>query len=279
MVTEGATAALCFIGEVFIREGDEILLSSPTYPNYYNIIKRMRGIVKDVPMKEDLIFDPEAVFGAITDKTKLIFVCNPNNPTGTITDDKKLYEFIKKAPKHVIIVIDEAYIDFVEDPAYQSMKSAIDDATNLIVVRTFSKIYGMAGARIGYLMANREIVNYLQRNATGFCCNRMGMYGAEAALDDDEFAAKTKKLNAEGRKYLSEEMNKLGFKVYPSSSNFIYFDCHRDPAKFADQLMDYGILIRGNFAVNRISVGTMEQNKKAVAAMQEILSRGGGTGR
>ncbi|MDR2663239.1 MAG: histidinol-phosphate transaminase [Treponema sp.] len=274
IVTEGATQALNFIGEVFIREGDEIILSSPTYPNYYNVIKRMRGTLVDVPMAEDYIINFDDVSRAITPKTKVIFICNPNNPTGTIADDKKMLEFIRKAPKHLVVVVDEAYIDFVADGGYQSMICAIDDSANLLVVRTFSKIYGMAGCRIGYTLANKEIIDYLQCNATGFCCNRMGMFGAEAALDDAEFAETTKRLNAEGRDYLTRELTGMGFKVWPSSSNFIYFDARRNPGEFADALMNYGILIRGNFAVNRISVGTMEQNRKAAAAMKDILAKG-----
>jgi histidinol-phosphate aminotransferase len=272
IVTEGATQGLNFIGEVFIRPGDEIILSSPTYPNYYNVIKRMQGKLVDVPMNDDYIINFDDLAKAITEKTKLIFICNPNNPTGTIVDAEEMHQFIKNLPRHVVLVVDEAYIDFVEDLNYRSMVDAIDDNTNLLVVRTFSKIYGMAGCRIGYIMSNKEIISYLQCNATGFCCNRMGMFGAEAALDDEQFAAMTKKLNAEGRKYLSEEMTAMGFKVWPSSSNFIYFDSRRNPAEFADKLMDYGILIRGNFAVNRISVGTMDQNKKAVAAMKKITT-------
>ena len=256
MVTEGATAGLGFIAEVFIQPGDEIILTPPTYPSYYNYVKRCRGKLVEVPLEEDTLTpDFNKVLAAITDKTKAIFLCNPNNPTATLIDSDELHAFQKKLPEHVLLVVDEAYIDFVEDPNYRTMVDAIADDENLIVVRTFSKLYGMAGARMGYLMANREIIEYLQRDSTGFCCSRMGLHAAEAALDDVEFQEMTKKGNREGREILVSCMKELGFRVWPSHTNFIYFDPGVDVKWFADRLLDYGIIIRGNFKANRISIG------------------------
>lgn len=273
MVTEGATAGLGFIAEVFVRQGDEIILTPPTYPNYYNYIKRNNATLVEVPMDEEtLVPDFDKVLAAITDKTKAVYLCNPNNPTGTLIDSEELHAFQKKLPEHVLLVVDEAYIDFVEDPNYRTMVDAISDDANLIVVRTFSKLYGMAGARMGYLMANREIVDYLQRDSTGFCCNRMGLYGAEAALDDLEFQDKTRKGVKEGRDILVSCMKELGFKVWPSHTNFIYFDPKCDVAWFADRMLDYGIIIRGNFKKNRISIGTPEEDRFVCKAMREIIA-------
>ena len=260
MVTEGATAGLGFIAEVFIQPGDEIILTPPTYPSYYNYVKRCRGKLVEVPLEEDTLTpDFNKVLAAITDKTKAIFLCNPNNPTATLIDAEELHAFQKKLPEHVLLVVDEAYIDFVEDPDYRTMVDAISDDANLIVVRTFSKLYGMAGARMGYLMSNNEIIEYLQRDSTGFCCSRMGLHAAEAALDDVEFQETTKKGNKEGREILVSCMKELGFRVWPSHTNFIYFDPGVDVKWFADRLLDYGIIIRGNFNANRISIGTPEE--------------------
>ena len=274
MVTEGATAGLGFIAEVFIREGDEVLLATPTYPSYYNYIKRCRGKLVEIPMNEDtLVPDFNEMLAAVTPKTKLIFLCNPNNPTGTLIDSEQLHAFQKALPEHVLLVVDEAYIDFVEDPAYRTMVDAIADDANLIVVRTFSKLYGMAGARIGYLMANSEIVDYLQRDSTGFCCSRMGLYGAEAALDDYAFQDLTRKGVKEGRAMLVECMKELGFRVWPSHSNFIYFDPMCDVKWFADRMLDYGIIIRGNFTKNRISIGTLDEDRFVCKCMREIIAK------
>lgn len=273
MVTEGATAGLGFIAEVFIQPGDEIILTPPTYPSYYNYVKRCRGKLVEVPLEEDTLTpDFNKVLAAITDKTKAIFLCNPNNPTATLIDSDELHAFQKKLPEHVLLVVDEAYIDFVEDPNYRTMVDAIADDENLIVVRTFSKLYGMAGARMGYLMANREIIEYLQRDSTGFCCSRMGLHAAEAALDDVEFQEMTKKGNQEGREILVSCMKELGFRVWPSHTNFIYFDPGVDVKWFADRLLDYGIIIRDNFKANRISIGTPEEDRFVCKAMREIMA-------
>lgn len=271
MVTQGATSALGFIGEVFIREGDEIIVTSPTYPNYYNIVKKNRGTIVDIPMPETYVPDFTALKNAITEKTKLVFLCNPNNPTGTICSDKELISFIHEIPDHVIVVVDEAYFDFIEEPGYQSMISQVSDDCNLIVIRTFSKTYGMAGARIGYIVSNPEIISYLQITGTGFCCNRVGLLGAEAALDDRDFMESTIQQNKEARTYLTNEMRALGFRVWPSHSNFIFFDPKIPPVEFAASLYEFGIHIRGDFPQARISVGTMEQCRRAVAAMQQIV--------
>lgn len=274
MVTEGATAGLQFIAEVFMLYGDEIILTPPTYPNYYNYVKRQGCKLVEVPMFEETYTpDFESILNAITDKTKAIFLCNPNNPTGTLIDSDELHEFQKKLPDHVLLVVDEAYIDFVEDDSYRTMVDAITDVANLIVVRTFSKLYGMAGMRMGYLMANKEIIEYLMRDSTGFCCNRVGLYGAEAALDDYEFQKLTLEGNKKARRILIDTMNDLGFRVWPSNSNFIYFDPHVDAKWFADELLWYGIIIRGNFDKNRISIGTPEECTFVAQCMRKIMAK------
>lgn len=273
MVTEGATAGLNFIGEVFLRPGDEAIVTPPTYPNYYNIIKRMQATLVELPLDEEtLVPDFDQMMAAITPKTKIIFLCNPNNPTGTLIPDDKLHQFAKDLPKHVVLVVDEAYLDFVEDPNYKNMADAIADDVNLIVVRTFSKAYGMAGARIGYLLSNPEIVSYLQRDATGFCTNRPALYGALAALDDKEFLEMSITMTKKSRAFLVKEMKKHGFKVWDSASNFIYFDPHVNVQWFADEMLKYGLIIRGNFPKNRISVGTMEDDAIVAHAFDEICA-------
>ena len=273
MVTDGATQGLNFIGEVFLRPGDEAIVTPPTYPNYYTIIKRMQAKLVEVPLTEaTLTPDFDKVMAAVTPKTKLIFLCNPNNPTGTLIPSAELHAFAQALPRHVVLVVDEAYLDFVEDPSYKNMVDAVSDDTNVIVVRTFSKMYGMAGARIGYLISNVEIVNYLQRDATGFCTNRPALYGALAALDDKEFLDMSVAMTKKSRAFLAAEMRKHGFTVWESHANFIYFDPLVDVQWFADQMLRFGLIIRGNFPKNRISVGTMEQDAIVAHAFDEICA-------
>ena len=272
MVTQGATSALGFIGEVFVREGTEVIVTPPTYPNYYNIVKKNRGTLVEVPMSDDTYTpDFRKISEAINDRTRLVFLCNPNNPTGTVCSDKDLIEFLHSLPEHVVLAVDEAYLDFVEDRNYRSMISEVADNVNLIVVKTFSKLYGMAGCRIGYIISNREIISYLQITATGFCCNRAGVKAAEAALDDEDFINMSIKKNKESRDYLVKEMEGMGFRVWPSSSNFIFFRPTMPPREFASELASFGVMIRGDFPEARISIGTLDECRKAVAAMKKIL--------
>ncbi len=273
MITEGGSVGLIWLGEVFIKEGDEVLICKPTYGAYQGIIRRNNGKIVEVPLNDDLSMDFEGMLGAITDKTKMIMICNPNNPTGVAADDKELYEFIKKVPKDIIILVDEAYIQFVDKPGYMSMISAIRDDNTVIVVQTFSKLYGMAGARVGYLVSNQEIIKYMQRIANFFCTNKLALAGAEAALDDREFAERTLQLTKEGRDYLTKEIEAMGYKVYPSQTNFIYCDLRTDPYELSEEMKKYGVIIRGNFELTRITVGLPEQNKKVIEVLKKLLKK------
>jgi len=271
LVVQGATSALGFIADMLIRPGDEVIVATPTYPNYYNVTKKNDGRIVEIPMDDSYEPDFDRMYAAINDKTRVVFICNPNNPTGTVCDDKKLIEFVHKVPANVAVVVDEAYFEFIDKPGYQSMIPQIADNLNLIVVKTFSKIYGMAGSRLGYVISNKEIIGYLNIDAVGFCCNRVALEGAEAAIDDHDFIEYTITHNKEGREYLTAEMEKMGFRVWPSHSNFIFFDPHMPPAVMAGELYTYGVNIRGDFVKCRISIGTMEQNRTAVEAMKQIV--------
>lgn len=271
MITSGAAFALNFVGEVFIQNGDEGILCSPTYPPYYSIIQKNGGTVVDVPMTRNLDFDFDGIVNAITEKTKVIFVCNPNNPTGCTVYRDTMLKFANRVPEDVILVMDEAYVQFSKDPDALTMIPAIKNHKNIIVVQTFSKLYGLAGIRVGYAVSTPEIVTYMQRESIARSLNAIGIRGAIAAMDDVEFARRTVENNAEGRDYLAREFTKLGYKVYPSESNFIYVDFNVDPKEITQKLLPYGIIIRGDFPCLRISIGTADQNKKLINAIKEIM--------
>lgn len=274
LVTPGATSALGFLGEVFLQKDDEVILCSPTYPNYYNVIGKAGAKIVDVKLNDEFEPEFELILKAITSKTKLIFLCNPNNPTGTVCDDNMLFEFIEKVPKNIAIVVDEAYFEFIESKDYKSTISLISPDRNLIVVKTFSKIYGLAGARIGYLLSNKEIIDYLKVSSTGYFCSKTAYLGAKAALDDAAFVEKTIKCNEECRRYLTQNMKAFGFKVYPSSTNFIFFKPTIPAQELAEEMYTYGVQIRGDFGdYGRISVGTMEECVAAIESMQKTITK------
>ena len=271
VIAVGASGILSLLGEVFIQKGDEVIFCEPTFGAYAGAVKRNDGTPVALPLTEDMKFDLEAMYNAITEKTKMICICNPNNPTGTVVDSEELKAFIHKVPENIIIVVDEAYIELSSNPEVKSMVSEISDDTNVVVARTFSKLYGLAGVRLGYAMCNKEMHAILQKCTSVFTGSRVALAGAMAALDDEEYIKNTKAAMKEGREYLTEEFSKLGFFTYPSETNFLYVNTGYDTAAFAEACKKYGLIIRGNFEYSRITVGRMDQNKKMVEIIKKVI--------
>lgn len=275
IITIGASGQLHLIGELFICKGDEVIYSELSYPQYALITQKNEGIGVEIPInKETMQIDLDAMYDAITYKTKLIWICNPNNPTGTILCKNKLKEFINKVPEDVIVCIDEAYFELITEPDYESMASMVLDKPNVIVLRTFSKIYGLAGIRIGYSMVNEALYPIMMKIAGNYGTSRLAYAAALGAMEDQEFFDKTLSSVKEGREYFAAEFRKLGFKVWDSQTNFIYVDTGMETFELAEKLKEYGIIIRGNFPLSRISIGRKEQNEAVVAAIKDIISKG-----
>lgn len=269
----GSSAVLDAICRAYVGKDDEVLYCMPSFQIYEMFTEEMEGKPVVLPLDAELKFDLEAMKANITDKTKLVMICNPNNPTGSFLNSKELSDFIKSLPSHVICVIDEAYIEFATDPECASMLPLINDY-NVVIVRTFSKIWGLAGARVGYAIANEEIAKYIRSCIVTFNVNKMVIAGAMASLKDKEFLQMSWEVNKEGKEYLTEEMKKFGWKVWPTQSNFIYVtETSMDAATIAKEMEKRGIIIRGNMGFLRITIGTMDQNKKMVAAFKELLGK------
>ncbi|ENY8916980.1 TPA: histidinol-phosphate transaminase [Clostridioides difficile] len=272
IVANGADNVITLIGEAFINRGDEVIYCNPTFPSYRTATIKNEGIPVEVPLTEDYKYDLQGILDKITDKTKLICVCNPNNPTGTIVDDKELEEFLKKVPENIITILDEAYIEFLTVPNYVDGLKYVRENYNVIVTRTFSKIYGLAGLRVGYGIDKDEIIRTLFTVKEPFSANRVAISGATAALDDEEFIKETYELNRVGMAYFKEEFTKMGFDVVDSQSNFLYVDMKTDIPKLFEDLKKRGFVIRPSATHARVSIGTMEENKKFVAVLKEILN-------
>lgn len=273
-ISPGASGAIALIGEVFIQQGDEVVYCEPTFGAAASAARRHSGKQVSLPLTEDQMFDLDAIAAAVTDKTKIVYICNPNNPTGTVVDADKLRVLIHSLPAHVITVVDEAYIEFADDPERQSMISEIAENVNLIVLRTFSKLYGLAGTRIGYSLMNEEIHNVLQRSTSVFVVSREALAAASAAIDDEDFVKLTRKTIADGRAYLTAEFETLGGKVYNSQANFIYVDTGYDTAVLAEACKEKGLIIRGNFACSRVTIGTEYQNRRMMEIIKSVLAEG-----
>lgn len=269
----GSSAIIDMLGEVFINYGDEVVYCSPTYEAFPDMISDNGGVRVELPLTKDYCYDLDAMLSAITDKTKMVIVCNPNNPTGTYVNSAKVEEFVRKLPEHVIAVVDEAYYEYVEDPTHYSLIKMIKEGYDrpLFVLRTFSKIYGMAGLRIGYTFADPLLIDELMKACQAWNVSYNALAAARTALKDQDYIKKIKALTTEGREYLTRELTELGCNVAAPCANFIYFDTHHDPKEIRAALAERKIMISA-FDFNRVSVGTKEQNEAFINALKDILS-------
>ena len=268
----GSSAMIDMIGLTFLDDGDEVLFSAPTYGAFADMAYLNGGVPVSVPVTEEQKFNLPAMKEKIGEKTKIVVICNPNNPTGTYVPIGELEAFADTLPEDVLLVMDEAYMEFATEPDCCSMVDYMKAHPEkpILVLRTFSKYYAMAGLRVGYALGSEELIGILRKCSASWNLNVCAQKAAVAGLADQEYYQEQKAKIVEGREYLEKEMAALGCRVYPSQSNFIYFDTGKDPAWIQEQLMEKGIRI-GAFEMSRVSVGTMEECKLYIKALKEIL--------
>jgi len=275
IVGNGADNIIDLVGMAFINEGDEVITGEITFPAYETIIKIMGGKLISVKLK-DFSFDLEKIAQRISEKTKIIFLCNPNNPTGTIVNKEAVDKFMKQIPEDIIVVFDEAYYDYVEDKNYPYSLSYVLERKNVIIIRTFSKIAGIAGIRVSYDIAKPELIDYLRCVVSPFPTNRLAQVAALASLDDEEHYRKVLKTNKKGERYLYRELNKLRFFYVPTETNFIFLDLKEDSEIVFEKLLEKEVIIRpgkiyGCLNFIRITIGTAYENEKFIQALKEVL--------
>jgi histidinol-phosphate aminotransferase len=239
---------------------------------YPIVVKGMGGVVVDVPLREDFTHDLDAMLEAIREHTKVVFVCNPNNPTGTSLGAAEFGRFVERLPDTVILAIDEAYYEFVRRSDFPRSIELLSERPETLILRTFSKIYGLAGLRIGYGIGHQELVGYLERARHPFNVNRLAEAAAVAALDDEEHAQKTLAVNAQGIDYLTRELTALGCEVAPTDTNFLLV---RAGVGVYDDLLKSGIIVRPmqGFGLPehvRITIGLPEENERLVKALRAL---------
>jgi histidinol-phosphate aminotransferase len=275
--SNGADNCLRIISYTFLNAGDEVVVAHPAFP-VYGIVSRVMGAVPlEVPLK-DHTHDLDAMAERIGERTKLVFVCNPNNPTGTIVRKKQLNAFVEALPDHVLLILDEAYFEFVDDEHYPSSLDYIREGANVVGLRTFSKLYGIAGLRIGYTLASPELTAVMERIREPFPVSRVAEAAALAALDDEGFKSRVLANNEESKRFFYESFDKLGLSYAKTHTNFMFVDLRTDAKEAAQALLEKGYLIRPgtpwkhpSFA--RITFGTMEENRGFVAALAEVLGK------
>lgn len=220
--------------------------------------------------------DLDAMLSLVNDKTGVIFIANPNNPTGTWFGREQLENFLSKVPSHVIIVLDEAYFEYVEASTYPDGSDYLNQYQNLIVTRTFSKAYGLAGLRVGYSISSPEVADLLNRVRQPFNVNSLALLAAETALDDEDYLKAARQLNDQGKKQLTEALAAKGLAVIPSAGNFICVDFGKPAMPLYDALLNKGVIVRpvANYGLEnhlRISVGNESENRFFINALASIL--------
>ena len=275
VISNGADNLILMIANAFVDEGDEVVIADPTFPVYTNVTQIMGGRPVKVKLK-DFTHDLGAMLSKVNRKTKLIFVCNPNNPTGTIISQSSFDHFLSKLPQRVIVVLDEAYGDFVEDPYYPNGLDYVKGEKQVIVLRTFSKVYGLAGLRIGFALGKKDLVNCLYQVRDPFPVHRLAQVAAVAGLEDMDHVVKSIQLVYEGKRYLYKELDRMGLSYVPSQANFILIDFGRDAEQVFQALLKEGIIIRpgktwGYPTCARVTVGRMEDNRRFIRALRKIL--------
>lgn len=271
--SSGSDEMIDLISKAYINPGDEILMGDITFPRYIQTATIMSGVPVIVPLK-DLKFDLNAMLDKITDKTKIIWICNPNNPTGTMNTEDEFMDFLNKVPKDILVISDEAYREYVTRSDYPfNTHKILADYPNLLVMRTFSKAYGLAGLRVGYTLGNSEILSYINKVRGPFNVNSLAQAAAITAFSDDEFLKESYDVNVEGKDYLYSEFDALGFDYAKTETNHIFVDIKTNGGEMFEELQKRGVIIRpmpGNFI--RVSIGTMEENKIFVEKLKEVLT-------
>jgi histidinol-phosphate aminotransferase len=268
----GSDEILGLLARAFLSPGDEAVMADQTFVIYKMEVTAAHGVPMIVPLKQ-WRHDLPAMLRAITTRTRLVFICNPNNPTGTMASADDVTAFMQRVPDDVIVVFDEAYYEYVQDQHFPNSLHWVMQRRNAIVLRTFSKIYGLAGLRVGYGLTTPDIVGYLNRIRPPFNVNTVAQRAALAALADDEHVARSRALNAAEMDTVRAGLAALGFEPLPSQANFLLFDVGRDGRAVFEALLREGIIVRHiEGRLIRVTIGLPEENRYFLDALKKVLS-------
>lgn len=273
--------ALEFVGRGFLQPGDEVIVSHPTF-GVYNRLARMGGAkLVDVPLQpETFAFDVDGILAAVTENTRLVIVCNPNNPTGNLLTAAEMDRLVNELPDHVLLVADEVYFHFVASPDFPDSLQYVLEGRNVVIIHTFSKGYGLAGLRLGYAIAPPEIPDYLGRLQRGFHLNGVAIAGGLAALADQEHLQKNVALVQAQKQWLYGQYDRLDLRYWPSETNFMLVELPVAAGEVCQKLLSYGVMVRPAGIepmpnVLRVTVSTPDGNETFINGLEEILRQRG----
>lgn len=266
----GSTEILDIVVRFAAKTKGSLVMAATTFDYWTGIAEELGLQKKSIPLTSDKRHDLKAMLKAIQPDTRLVYICNPNNPTGTICNANELIDFVKEASKKTLVLVDEAYIDFTNEP---SLSSLVSENKNVIIARTFSKVYGMAGARLGYALANSltiDEMSKLQSSNSGISV--VSAHGALASLKDTAFVKETITLNEAARNYTIQQLERLGMQCIPSVTNFVYFSLRNYKKDYFDLLSKNNIqgtrIYEENGKWTRITIGTMDEMKRFIKALE-----------
>ncbi len=269
----GSNELLDIAVRTFMGRGDEAVFSSHSFVVYPLAVQSVGGVAKEIPHL-NFGHNLDAMAKAVTGKTKIVFIANPNNPTGTSNNKAEFERFMAAVPDGVLIILDEAYYEYVQNPEYPDTLKYFKDGRDILVLRTFSKAYGLAGLRIGYGIGKKETLTEMNKIREPFNTNSFAQVAAINALTDDEHVRKTVENNEAGKKYLYNEFDSMGIKYVPTETNFIYMPLGIDSKPLFEAMLHKGVIVRpvGPKEI-RVTIGLPEENKRFVESLKSALEK------
>jgi histidinol-phosphate aminotransferase len=271
----GSTDIIELVARTFLTSADDVITARQSFVMYTLAVQEMNSLMIYVPLKQDT-YDLEAILDSLTPRTKVIFLANPNNPTGTMVGAAQIDHFLERLPRHIIVVLDEAYYEYVQDSEYSHSLEHVRQKKHVIVLRTFSKIYGLAGLRMGYGIAHPDFITCLNKVRSPFNTTSIAQVAALAALDDEEHVQRSVESNKAGYAQLTRELDRLGIRFVPSVTNFVLVDIRQDCLEIYKRLLKHGVIVRplksnGFSSALRVTIGTQEENDKFISALEDAL--------
>lgn len=273
----GSDELIKLLAETYINPGDEVIMPRPSFSEYEFAVNIMGGSMKYASLTEDFRYDMQVYHDLVTEKTRMIFLCSPNNPTGTIVTRKALEQFLDRLPDGIVVVMDEAYYEYTDDPEYPESLAYIRQGLPFIALRTFSKLYGLAGLRIGYGMAPAALIQDLSRVREPFNVNHLAQVAARVALTDQAHFERSRNLVIESRQTVAAGLREMGLDYVPSQANFYFINTGIDSRQLFEYMMKRGVIVRtgdifGFPTYIRVSFGTPEENKRFLIVLRTALS-------
>jgi histidinol-phosphate aminotransferase len=277
VIGNGSDDIIALLAHTLLRPGERAIMPRPSFLMYEIAVRTVGAEPVFVPL-QDLAIDLDGMLQAVDADTRLVFLCNPNNPTGTIIASTDFARFVDALPPEVVVVVDEAYIEFVRAPGCLQSSAYWGSDRPVVTLRTFSKLYGLAGLRVGYGVMPAELAGYLNRIRQPFNVNSLAQVAARAALQDRDFVARTLRVVHDGLDFLSQALTEMGVRFFPTQSNFFLIDVEQDAEAFFQAMLRQGVIVRsmkgyGYPRYIRVNVGTAEENERFLKALGKVLGR------